>query len=218
MTMSMLKEKNLPKQSRGEAITTSVYVLNKCPTKNLKEVVPIEKWTDRKQSVIRFKVFGYVRYKHIPNATRMKLDDRSKVMLLIGYQSTCAYKFYCPVTNKVEVSRYVRVKESENGIGESLNPTLVQCQHLILILPLKKIFSLRVILTLKESESEDESESESESDSEGDFDSKDESDSDGGSDSKGGPTYEGNPTSEGGTSEVGASKGDPASEGELALF
>lgn len=31
MTRSMMKTKNMPKQLWGEAIATSVYVLNKCP-------------------------------------------------------------------------------------------------------------------------------------------------------------------------------------------
>lgn len=53
------------------------YVLNRCPTKKLKEVVPIEKWNGNSQSVSHFKVFGYVFYKHIPDATKRKLDDGS---------------------------------------------------------------------------------------------------------------------------------------------
>lgn len=110
MTISILKEKNIPKQLCSEEITTSIYVLNICPTKNLKEVVPIDKWTERKQSVSHFKVFGSVCYKHIPDATRRKLDDRSKVMLLIGYHNTIVYKLYCLVTNKVKVNRYAKVK------------------------------------------------------------------------------------------------------------
>lgn len=52
-------------------------------------------------------------YKDVPNATKKKLDDRSKVMLLVGYYSTSGHKLYCPFTNKVEVSRDVVVKESE---------------------------------------------------------------------------------------------------------
>lgn len=111
MTMSMLKEKNISKQMWGEAIITSVYVLNRCPTKKLKEVVRIKKWIGRKKNAIHFKGFGSVCYKHIPDVTRRKLDDRSKVMLLIGYQSTFAYKLYFPGTNKVEVNRDVIVKK-----------------------------------------------------------------------------------------------------------
>lgn len=113
MPMSMMKEKNLPKQLWGEAIATSAYVLNRCPKTKLKEVVPIEKWIGRKQSFIHFKVFGYVCYKHISNATRKKLDNRSKVILVICYHSTCAYKIYFPITNKVEVNRDVIERESK---------------------------------------------------------------------------------------------------------
>lgn len=113
MTRSMLKQNNLPHTLWGEVIATSVYVLNKCPTKNLKEVVPIKKWIGIKQNVIHFKVFGSVCYKHIPTVTRRKLDDRNRVMLLIGYNYTNVYKLYCPVANKVEVSREIIVKESK---------------------------------------------------------------------------------------------------------
>ncbi|XP_050878847.1 uncharacterized protein LOC127082663 [Lathyrus oleraceus] len=47
------------------------------------------------------------------DAKRRKLDDRSRVMLLVGCHSTGSYKIYCPVTNKVEFSRYAFMKESE---------------------------------------------------------------------------------------------------------
>lgn len=59
------------------------------------------------------KVFGYVRYKHVPNSKRRKLDDRSRVMFIVGYHNSCAYKLKCHVTNKVEFNRDVIVKESE---------------------------------------------------------------------------------------------------------
>lgn len=56
-------------------------------------------------------MFGSIYYKHIPDVTRRKSDDRSKVMLLIGYHNTSAYKLYCPVTNTVKVNRDVIVKK-----------------------------------------------------------------------------------------------------------
>lgn len=36
MARCMLKQKNLPKSLWGEAVTAVVYILNKCPTKKLK--------------------------------------------------------------------------------------------------------------------------------------------------------------------------------------
>lgn len=108
-----MKEKNLPQTLWGETFSTASYVLNKCLTKKLKEIVPFEKWIGDKKNVIHLKVFGYVCYKHVPDAKRSKLDDRSRVVLLVGYHSTCAYKLYCPVTNKVEFNKDVIVKELE---------------------------------------------------------------------------------------------------------
>ena len=108
----MLKEKKLPHMLWGEVVATSAYILNRCPTKKLKEIVPLEKWSGDKQSVGHLRVFGSVCYKHVPEARRQKMDDISKVILLVGYHSTGAYKFYCPEINKVEISKDVVVKES----------------------------------------------------------------------------------------------------------
>src|ERR1051325_6502814 len=123
MSRSMLKEKKLPHMLWGEVVATSTYVLNKCPTKKLKEIVPLEKWTGDKQSVGHLRVFGSVCYKHVPEARRQKLEDRSKVMLLVGYHSTSAYKLYYPETNKVEISRDVVVKESKVWDWSKSQPT-----------------------------------------------------------------------------------------------
>ena len=87
-------------------------MLNRCPTKKLEEIGHFEKWTEDKKSVNHIKVIGYVCYKHVIDAKRMKLEDRRRVMLLVGYHSKCAYNLYSPVTNKVEFNRYVILKES----------------------------------------------------------------------------------------------------------
>jgi transposase InsO family protein len=43
MVRSMLREKSLPSFLWGEAVNTAVYILNKCPTKKLNNVVLEEK-------------------------------------------------------------------------------------------------------------------------------------------------------------------------------
>ncbi|PNX77519.1 retrotransposon protein [Trifolium pratense] len=48
MVRSMLKEKYLPINLWGEAVNTAVYILNKCPTKKLNNIVPEEKWSGKK--------------------------------------------------------------------------------------------------------------------------------------------------------------------------
>lgn len=116
MTRSILKEKKLPHTLWGEIVVTASYVLNRCPTKKLKETIPFQKWTGDKQSVRHFRVFGFVCYKNVLGATKNKLNYRSKVMLLIGYHITCVYKLYCPITSGTTISE-ASASESEHYFG-----------------------------------------------------------------------------------------------------
>ncbi|XP_050875566.1 uncharacterized protein LOC127079188 [Lathyrus oleraceus] len=156
------------------------------------------------------KIVGFVCYKHVPDAKIKKLDDISRVMLLVGYHNTSAYKLYCLVTNKVEFNRVVIVKVSEardwskSQSNSSVVPTSEDTSE------------------SKGSEDESESEDDSEGDSEGEPDSEDESDSegesdsdidsDGDSDSRNISDYEGGHTYEGDTFGVPTSDIVPASE------
>ena len=119
MTRSRLKQKNLPHKFWGEAVTTATYILNKCPTKKLNLKVPEEAWCGRKPSVKHFKIFVSLCYKHIPDARRSKLEDKSVIMILIGYHPTRAYRLSNPVTQKVHISRDVIVNEAEKWKWES---------------------------------------------------------------------------------------------------
>lgn len=51
MVRCMLKGKGKPKCYWGEAVTTAAYVLNRCPTKRMKDVTPEEAWFGCKPSV-----------------------------------------------------------------------------------------------------------------------------------------------------------------------
>ncbi|MCH81779.1 hypothetical protein A2U01_0002571 [Trifolium medium] len=113
MARSMLKQKNMPHKFWGEAVNTAAYILNKCPTKKLKLKVPEEAWSSRKPSVKHLKVFGSLCYNHVPDVKRSKLDDKSETMIFIGYHPTGAYKLFNPITNKVVISRDVKVIDSE---------------------------------------------------------------------------------------------------------
>lgn len=223
MTRSMLIEKKLPHTLWGEVVATASYVLNRCLTKEMKEIIPIQKWTRDKQSVIHLKVFVSVCYKHIPDAKRRKLDGRSKVMLCVGYHSTSSYKLYYIVTNEVDFNRDVIVKESE------------ACSNSATVLTSQLTFE-DILDSERDSESEDEPESEGDTNAEVQYDSKGEPDdldsdndsySNGNQDSNDDPDSSGNPSSkggpskdeysefivyEGGSSEVIASEGGPASE------
>lgn len=121
MARSMLKQKNMPHEFWGEAVTTSAYILNRCPTKSLKLKVPMEVWSGKKPSVSHLRVFGSLCYNHIPDVKRTKLQDKSEVMVLIGYHSTGGYKLYNPKLKKTCISRDLLIKEDESWdweIGE----------------------------------------------------------------------------------------------------
>lgn len=96
-------------------------------------------------------MFGYVCYKHIPDATRRKLDDRSRVMLLIGYHYIGAYKLYCLVTNKVEVSEDVIVRESERWDWSKSQSNYSAMSMLEFDSASDGDFAYKVVLNLKES-------------------------------------------------------------------
>ncbi|WJX60656.1 hypothetical protein P8452_45840 [Trifolium repens] len=111
---SMVKQKQLPRRFWGEAVSTAVYILNRSPTNRLVDKVPEEVWSKVKPSVSHLKVFGSLCYKHIPDVKRKKLDDKSEAMILVGYHRTGAYRLYNPITDKVEISRDVKVIENDN--------------------------------------------------------------------------------------------------------
>ncbi|GAU22886.1 hypothetical protein TSUD_376970 [Trifolium subterraneum] len=80
MARSMLKGKGMPNRFWAEAAATSVYIINRCPTKKLLDKTPYEAWTGAKPSVGHFKVFGSLCFRHVPEQLRRKLDDRSQAM------------------------------------------------------------------------------------------------------------------------------------------
>jgi hypothetical protein len=45
---------------------------------------------------------------------RRKLDDKSQVMILVGYHSTGAYKLYDPKSKKFVFSKDVKFDESKS--------------------------------------------------------------------------------------------------------
>ena len=78
MARTILNEKGLPKYFLAKAVHTTVHILNKCPTKALKDKTPVEAWSGIKPSVSHFKIFGCICYTHVPIEKRTKLDEKSQ--------------------------------------------------------------------------------------------------------------------------------------------
>lgn len=60
MATSMMNEKRLPKRFWAEAVFTAVYILNRSPTKFVKNKTPFEAWSGFKPSVRHLKIFGCI--------------------------------------------------------------------------------------------------------------------------------------------------------------
>eukprot|EP00253_Pinus_taeda_P027098 PITA_27098 len=118
MVRSMLKAKHLPHEYWAEAITCTVYILNRCPTKAVMNRIPEEAWSGQKQTVTHMRVFGCVAYAHVPNQLRRKLDSKGEKCVFVGYcGESKAYKLYNPSTKKLIVSRDVQFIEDEAWDG-----------------------------------------------------------------------------------------------------
>ena len=111
---SMLKEKGLPKSFWAEAVSTSIYLLNRSPTKAVTEKTPYETWFGRKPNVSHLKVFGSIAYAHIPFEKRQKLDEKSIKCIFVGYSDeTKGYRLYNPENKELIISRDVIFNEND---------------------------------------------------------------------------------------------------------
>ena len=127
MVRAMLKAKDLPRELWGEAVSTTVYILNRTSSKALQGQTPHEKWTRRKPSVDHLRTFGCIAHLKDTRRHQGKLEDRSKLMIFIGYQiGLKAYKCLDPVNLKVVINRDIIFKEAERWTwstqGESSTP------------------------------------------------------------------------------------------------
>ena len=105
MVRSMLKGKNLPHELWGEAVHSSVYILNRAPTRSLDGATPYEVWTRVKPNVEHFRVFGSLCQVKVLREKLKKLPDRSKPMVFIGYEvGTKGYKCYDLDIGRVYIS------------------------------------------------------------------------------------------------------------------
>ena len=113
MARSMMNEKGLPKTFWAEATNTAVYILNRCPTKAVRNLTPMEAWSREKPDVSHLRIFGSIGYVLIPAEKRTKLDEKSTKCIFTGYTlETKGYRLYNVETNKLVVSRDVLFDEN----------------------------------------------------------------------------------------------------------
>ncbi|KAL0313852.1 UNVERIFIED_CONTAM: putative mitochondrial protein [Sesamum angustifolium] len=108
----MLQEKHLPKAFWTEAVYTAVYLLNRCPTKAVQNMTPIEVWSGKKPSAKHLRVFGSICYVHIPTEKRHKLEEKTEKGIFLGYSTQSkGYRIYNLKTKKLIINRDVEFDE-----------------------------------------------------------------------------------------------------------
>ncbi|RVW91499.1 Retrovirus-related Pol polyprotein from transposon TNT 1-94 [Vitis vinifera] len=108
MVRSILSSSKLPKFLWTEALKTSVYILNRVPTKAVPKT-PFELLKCWKPSLQHMRVWGCSSEVRIYNLQEKKLDPRTISGYFIGYaEKSKGYKFYCP-------SHSTRIVESRNA-------------------------------------------------------------------------------------------------------
>ena len=114
MVRSILSAKGMPKTFWPEAVNWAIYVLNRCPTFALTDLIPQEAWSGVKPSMDHFWVFGCLAHVHIPDVKRTKLDNKSFPCVLLGMsEESKGYRLFDPVKNRVVVSRDVIFEEDK---------------------------------------------------------------------------------------------------------
>ncbi|KAF2883632.1 hypothetical protein ILUMI_22540 [Ignelater luminosus] len=110
-SLCMLLEANLEKKvlargnlySKLSAKSTS-YNFHKLSAKQ----TPYELWYGEKSNISHLKSFGSTAYTLIPRVRRRKLDNNSKKVTFVGYESGLKYRLFYRSTKNIVISRNVR--------------------------------------------------------------------------------------------------------------
>ena len=96
----------------GEAVRHATYLINRVPTRALKNQTPYESFKGRKPSIGHIRVFGCLAYAKLDAALLKKLDNISQTLVHLGIeQGSKAYRLYNPSTRRIVVCRDVKFDE-----------------------------------------------------------------------------------------------------------
>ena len=131
LARTMMSHASLRNQFWAEAVNTSVYIRNRCPTSARDGVTPYECLFKQKPDVGNLHVFGCVSYVHISDGQRTKLEVKSRKSISIGYpEGTKGYKLFDPSSGKFIRSRDVIFQERKfHDFGNKHNNQSVSCDH-----------------------------------------------------------------------------------------
>eukprot|EP00253_Pinus_taeda_P002752 PITA_02752 len=85
MANCMLQSKGLSLSFWAEAINCANYIINRTPTKVLRNITPEEAWSSIKPDVSHFRIFGSEAWAHIPDEKHKALEPKSENCTFVGY-------------------------------------------------------------------------------------------------------------------------------------
>ena len=122
MTRAMFKNKNLPMLFWEEAVSTTVYLLNRAPTKSFEGKTRYEGWTGRQPSVEHLKVFGCIVFVKTLGKSLRKLHNQSIHMIFIGYEKGVkGYRTFNLVSQTIHITRDGVFEEEKSWNWEEFN-------------------------------------------------------------------------------------------------
>lgn len=120
MKDSLLIDSGLSNDFWAKAMEKSNYLRNRLPTKsrNHKELIPKEAWTNRRQNLAHVCIFGSLVLVNIPHEKRSKSDFRKTWEgILIGYSvdTTKHFRVWAPQTRQVIIASEPHIDEIKQG-------------------------------------------------------------------------------------------------------
>jgi transposase InsO family protein len=113
MANCMIQSKGLRLKYWVEAINCANYIVNRTPTKALKNITPEEYWTKIKPDVSHFRVCGSISWAHIPDENRKALHPKSEKCIFVGYSKDVkGYILLQPHCNEIIIRRDVKFDEN----------------------------------------------------------------------------------------------------------
>jgi transposase InsO family protein len=113
MANCMIQSKGLSLLYWAEAINCENYIVNRTPTKALKNITPEEAWTKIKLDVSHFRVFGSIAWAHIPDEKRKALQPKSEKFIFVGYcENVKGYILLQPHCNEIILRGDVKFDEN----------------------------------------------------------------------------------------------------------
>jgi len=124
MDMARCMLGNLPKFLLGEVVNSTIYTLNRCPTKAIEGKNPYEVWIGQKPKISYLRIFGYEAFSIIVLEKKKILDDKFKKLIFMGYYSQHkGYRSYSPSVKVMFVSRDVKLNED---FGDSYSSEVLE--------------------------------------------------------------------------------------------